>query len=165
MSTKFPIYFSINLKNDPEQAKTIFEANAALGENLKVITEIRGLELKIDEPPVLGGSNTALNPVKYNLASLCSYLAIMHRALSVLKEVKIYSRNVNVKGYLGLNKFRGLDKNAWHVFHQVEYETTIASDEPDKKIEKLTVQVKASCPVLDIITNPVNIVKGIVHLY
>ena len=123
------------------------------------------MELKIDEPPVLGGSNTALNPVKYNLASPCSHLAIMYRALSVLKEVKLYGINVNVKGHPGLNGFLELDKNAWQVFHQVEYETTIASDEPDKKIEKLTVQVKASCPVLDIITNPVNIVKGIVHLY
>ncbi|HEU0228162.1 MAG TPA: hypothetical protein VFQ86_10505 [Arachidicoccus soli] len=116
MSTKFSIYFSINLKNDPEQAKTIFEANAVLGENLKVITEIRGLDLKIDEPPVLGGSNTALNPVKFNLASLCARQAIMYRALSVLKEVKLYGINVNVKGHPGLNGFLGLDRMPGTVF-------------------------------------------------
>lgn len=93
------------------------------------------MELKIDEPPVLGGSNTALNPVKYDLASLCSRPAIMYRALFALKEVKLYGINVNVKRHPGLNVFLGLDKNARRDFHQVEYETTITSDEPDEKIK------------------------------
>lgn len=145
----------LNLKKDPAQSKAIFEANAVLGENLKVAVGTREFELKFDEPPVLGGENTAPNPVEYALASLGACQAIMYRALSVLKGIKLDSVNVNVKGHLDLNGFLGLDKNARPGFSLVEYETTIVSDEPDERIERLADQVEALCPVLDIITNPV----------
>lgn len=144
-----------SLKEDPGQSKTIFEANAVLGENVKVVVGTREFELKFDEPPVIGGDNTAPNPVEYVLASLGACQAIMYRALSALKGVKLDSVNVNVKGHLDLNGFLGLDKNARPGFNLVEYETTLFSDEPKEKIEKLATQVEALCPVLDMITNPV----------
>lgn len=145
----------LNLKKEPEQAKALFEAHAVLGDNLKVKVGTREFKLEFDEPPVLGGENTAPNPVEYVLASLGACQAIMYRALSVLKGIALESVDVNVKGHLDLNGFLGLDKEARPGFHLVEYEATVVSGEPREKVERLAAQVEALCPVLDIISNPV----------
>lgn len=144
-----------HLRKNPAESKAIFEVNTTLGENLKVKVGAREFEIRVDEPALLGGDNTAPNPVEYVLASLGACQAIMYKALSTLKNIKLDDVNIRLKGHLDLNGFLGLDKNARPGFNLIEYETLLVSDEPEEKLEKLAAQVEALCPVLDIINNPV----------
>jgi len=146
-----------NLKSNPDQGKAIFETNAILGENVKVNVGSRQFEIKFDEPQALGGIDSAPNPVEYVLASLGACQAIVYRALASLKGIDIESVNVNTKGHLNLNGFLGLDGNTRPGFSKVEFETTIVSNEPTERINKLASQVEALCPVLDIIANKVEV--------
>lgn len=145
------------LKNDPEGSKTVFEAQAILGENVKVKAEARSFSINFDEPAALGGDDSAPNPVEYVLASLGACQAIVYRALASLKGIKLQSVIVNTKGHLDLNGFLGLDANARPGLSKVEFETIIVSNEPTETIERLALQVESLCPVLDIISNPVTV--------
>lgn len=145
------------LKENPESAKTVFEAQAVLGENVKVHAGARTFTFTVDEPPALGGDDSAPNPVEYVLASLGACQAIVYRALASLKGIHLESVTVNTKGHLDLNGFLGLDSSARPGFSKVEFETTVISDESVETIERLASQVESLCPVLDIIANPVEV--------
>lgn len=151
-----------NLKSNPEQGNAIFEASATLGENVKVNVGTRQFEIKFDEPQVLGGSDSAPNPVEYVLASLGACQAIVYRALASLKGIAIESVTVNTKGHLNLNGFLGLDGNERPGFSKVEFETTVVSNESAERISKLASQVEALCPVLDIIQNAVEVTGKVI---
>lgn len=145
------------LKENPESAKAVFEAHAVLGENVKVHAGARTFTFSVDEPPALGGDDSAPNPVEYVLASLGACQAIVYRALASLKGIDLQSVTVNTKGHLDLNGFLGLDSTARPGFSKVEFETTIISNESEETIKRLASQVESLCPVLDIIANPVEV--------
>ncbi len=145
------------LKNNPQSAKAVFEAQAVLGENVKVKAGARSFSIHFDEPAALGGEDSAPNPVEYVLASLGACQAIVYRALASLKGIELESVTINTKGHLDLNGFLGLDSNARPGLSKVEFETIIVSSESTETIERLALQVESLCPVLDIIANPVTV--------
>lgn len=145
------------LKENPESAKTVFETQAVLGENVKVHAGARTFTFSVDEPPALGGDDSAPNPVEYVLASLGACQAIVYRALASLKGINLESVTINTKGHLNLNGFLGLDSAVRPGLSKVEFETTIVSNESVETIERLASQVESLCPVLDIISNPVEV--------
>jgi uncharacterized OsmC-like protein len=145
------------LKENPETAMTVFEAQAELGENVKVHAGARTFTFNFDEPPALGGDDSAPNPVEYVLASLGACQAIVYRALASLKGIHLESVKINTKGHLDLNGFLGLDSTVRPGLSKVEFETTIVSNETTETIERLASQVESLCPVLDIISNPVTV--------
>lgn len=145
------------LKASPASYKTVFEAQAVLGENVKVKAGARNFSFNFDEPAALGGDDSAPNPVEYVLASLGACQAIVYRALASLKNIELESVTINTKGHLDLNGFLGLDSTARPGLSKVEFETTIVSSESTETIERLASQVESLCPVLDIISNPVTV--------
>lgn len=146
------------LKADADKAQVSFEATSVLQEGVRVRSTVRQFEFDYDEPALLGGEDTAPNPVEYVLASLGACQAIVYRALASLKGIQLDSVTVKTKGDLNLHGFLGLDSNVRPGYEKVTFETIIVSDESTEKLERLAQQVDSICPVYDILTNPLQVV-------
>lgn len=150
------------IKTDTKQAKAVFEATSVLGRQLNVKSTTRQFEFNFDEPELLGGNDSEPNPVEYVLGSLGACQAIVYRALASLKGIQLESVTVKTKGHLDLQGFLGLDSEVRPGFNKVEFETEIVSAEDPEKLEKLARQVETLCPVLDIISNPVEVAGKVI---
>ena len=82
------------LKTHPEQAVATFAAESRGHADLHRQVRIRDFSIDVDEPPALGGTDLAANPVEYALAALATCQEITYRlhaaALGIpLKEVSV----------------------------------------------------------------------------
>ncbi len=145
------------IKNNPDEAKAVFEATSVLGEHLRVKSSARQFEFHFDEPELLGGKDAEPNPVEYVLGAFGACQAIVYRALASLKGIQLESVTVKTKGHLDLQGFLGLDSEVRPGFSKVEFETEIVSPEEPKTLERLAQQVETLCPVLDILSNPIEV--------
>lgn len=145
------------VKKNPNNAEGSFETTSVLGKQLGVQVSSRQFKFHFDEPEVLGGSDQAPNPVEYVLGALGACQAIVYRALSSLKGIDLESVTVKTRGDLDFKGFLGLDPQVRPGFKRVEFETIIVSDEQPEKLYGLSREVEALCPVLDIISNPLDV--------
>ncbi len=151
-----------DIKKDPDKAIANFEATAVLGEKVNVKASTRQFEFEFDEPHSIGGDDSAPNPIEYVLATLGKCQAITYKALASLKGIQLDSVTIKTKGDLDLQGFLGLDNKIRPGFQNVEFDTVIESSEDYDKLLRLSKQVEALCPVLDIISNPVEVVGKLI---
>lgn len=145
------------IKKNPRKATANFEASAVLGEKVKVKGTTRQFEFGFDEPEPIGGDDSAPNPIEYVLATLGKCQAITYKALASLKGIQLDSVTIKTKGDLDLQGFLGIDNKVRPGFQNVEFDTVIESSEDYDKLQRLSKQVESLCPVLDIISNPVEV--------
>lgn len=147
-----------DIKKDPNKAIANFEATVVLGEKVNVKSTTRQFKFEFDEPPSIGGDDSAPNPIEYVLATLGKCQAITYKAVASLKGIHLNSVTIKTKGDLDLQGFLGLNENIRPGFQNVEYDTVLESNEDYEKLLRLSKQVESLCPVLDIISNPVEVV-------
>ncbi len=146
------------IRTDPEKAKVQFKADTELIEGVKCKSRIRQFSFEVDEPGLLGGTDTASNPVELILAALGTCQEIMYSAYASVSGIPIDSISVKVRGDINLNGLFGLDEKADPGFNKIYYETKIHSGADTEVINKLVENVEKHCPVLDILTRPISVV-------
>jgi len=119
--------------------------------------------VRLDEPPVLGGSDSGPNPVEAVLAALGSCQAIVYRAYATALGLRVDRVEVDARGRLDLRGFLGLAPVA-PGFEEVTFRTRIESPEPPERIQELARIVEEHCPVLDIVRRPVPVTGKVTHV-
>lgn len=145
------------INKDAENGKVTFSARSHLVDNVLANVSIRKFNFNVDEPKELGGTNIAPNPVELVLAALASCQEIAFAAFAAHLGLELEQVKVNVKGNLDLRGFLALDDSVFPGFQNIEYETTISSNEPEEKIKELIEIVQKHCPVLDTLVRPVSV--------
>ncbi len=143
------------IQKKPEVSKVVFSAETELVEDVKCSAKIRGFNFTIDEPEVLGGGDTAPNPVEYVLAALGSCQEILYSAYSSVLGIPLESVKVDVRGTLDLKGLFGLDPEVKPGFGKVTYNTYLKSPADETELKKLADIVEKNCPVLDILSRPI----------
>ena len=98
MSTDLKQVFSQNkagLTQHPEQGLVTFQAESRGLGGLHRRVSIRDFSVEVDEPPLLGGSDQAANPVEYALAAQATCQEITYRLHAA--ELGIPLTDVSVK--------------------------------------------------------------------
>lgn len=144
------------IQNEPENAKVTFQAKTKLVENVRCSAKVKRFSFNFDEPELLGGDNTAPNPVEYVLASLGACQEILYNAFATFNGIPLESVSVDVKGDIDLRGLFGID-NIKPGFQEVEYITNIKSSADPEVIEQLIQTVEKNCPVLDILSRPIKV--------
>ncbi|HKX75153.1 MAG TPA: OsmC family protein [Acidimicrobiia bacterium] len=143
------------IQNDPEKAKTRWTAEVNWKRGFR--TEARSRDfacVAYDEPPALGGSNTAPNPVEQVLGAYGSCLAIGYAANACAQGIEIKDLRIELEGDLDLHTFLGLaDGNAG--FSSIRAKVHLEADAEPEVIEALHQQVVATSPVGHTISRPV----------
>lgn len=151
------------IQRNPSAANAVFRAStSSASDTFSTRTAIRSFEVRLDEPPELGGTDTGPNPVEAVLAAFGSCQAIVYRAYANVLGIQIDRVDVEARGYLDVRGFLG-DDTVPAGFERVAFSTRVVSSEPAERIEKLRQTVERHCPVLDILQRPIEVSGTLRH--
>jgi putative redox protein len=146
------------IKENPSTSSVVFRASTKLEEDVRCSANIRDFPaFYIDEPPELGGQDSAANPVELVLAALGTCQEIMYSAYASVMDIKLDGVEVDVRGYLDTQGLLGMDESVPAGFKRIVFETRISSDASDEQLTQLINTVENHCPVLDILSSAQNI--------
>ena len=148
--------------DDPAAAQAIFSAQGTLVGITEVDIRTGTHTFTVDEPPALGGSDAAANPVQYALASLGSCQAITYRFWAEHLGISFDSLTVRLEGDLDIRGFFGFDDTVRPGFSAIRVEVTVTGPESAGRYQELAAAVDAHCPVLDLFTNPVPVTRTLI---
>lgn len=139
----------------PEAAKATFTSSSRLTEGFRSEVSIRQHRLAADEPPALGGADSAPNPVELVLAALGTCQEITYRAYATAMGIPLESVSVDLAGDIDLRGFFAVDESVRSGYQNIRGTVNIESSATQEQLQQLRAAVDAHCPVLDILTNKV----------
>ena len=146
------------IQANPQTSKVVFRAQAEWIEDVRCEAKIRDFSpMPIDEPPELGGQDSAANPVELVLAALGTCQEIMYSAYASVMDIELHSIKVTARGYLDLKGLFGLDESVPPGYTRIAFDTEIESPAEDEPLRKLIETVESHCPVMDILARPMTI--------
>jgi uncharacterized OsmC-like protein len=141
------------ITKDASAGAVSFRANHELVGPTEVEVRIGNHQIRIDEPPVLGGNALGPNPVEVALAALGSCQAITYRVWAQLQGVRIDRISVRVDGDLDLRGFFGVDSSVRPGFTGVRVVVSLSGPETEERYREFQKQADRFCPVLDLFQN------------
>ncbi|GAA3009021.1 OsmC family protein [Actinokineospora diospyrosa] len=143
------------IQQDKAKARTTWAAHVRWQGGFQSTAKVRAFaESHSDEPPALGGDDTAPNPVEQLLAALGNCLAVGYAANATVAGIPLDSLAIDLRGDVNLHVFLGLAQG--HAgFDSITAKVRIASPAPAADIEALHQKVIASSPVGHTLGNPV----------
>lgn len=139
---------------DPKNAHVVFRGSAVAHDAVASTVTLGKYRVEVDEPPALGGSDAAANPVEYYLASLLSCQVVTYRVWADKLGVTVDDITARAEGDLDIRGFFGFDEDVRAGFGEVRVVVKITGPESRERYEELQRTVDAHCPVLDLTRNP-----------
>lgn len=132
---------------DPDKGQTTWKSEVTWGGAFRTTARSRDFApIAFDEPPGLGGTNTAPNPVEQLLGALGSCLVIGYAANASVAGIELKGLRIELEGDLDLQTFLGLgDGNAG--FSSIGATVHIEADAEKEAIEALHRKVVSTSPV------------------
>lgn len=137
----------------PEAALATFRVESRQESRLRSRVAIRSFEVGVDEPPSLGGTDTAPNPVEYALAALATCQEITYRLHADALGIPLDGVSVALEGDIDLRGFFAVDPAVRPGFRTIRGTVTLDSPAGEAEIARLKAHVDAHCPVLDLLSN------------
>lgn len=135
-------------------AHVVFAATAVPQGTVGSVTTARSHTLAVDEPPTLGGDDSAINPVETYLAALLSCQIVTYRFYADQLGITIDELKLSAEGDLDVRGFFGLDDSVRAGFTAVRVTVDITGPDTEERYRELTATVDAHCPILDLTQNP-----------
>ncbi|OAT30355.1 OsmC family protein [Proteus myxofaciens] len=117
----------------------------------------------LDEPTLLGGKDTAMNPVEALLGALGACKGIVAKSFARQQKIKLHDIRIDVKGELDTDGFTGKNKDTKIGFSKITTHFYIKADNSEEEIKAFIDFIERTCPVYDTIRNP-PICKTTYHL-
>jgi uncharacterized OsmC-like protein len=115
-----------------------------------------------DEPEVLGGTNTASNPVEQVLGALGSCLSIGYTAGAVARGITIEDLRIELTGNVDLPVFFGL--KAGHAgYERISAKVYLKTDATDEQVAALHDDVFRTSPVGNTLEQPADLTVEVIH--
>ncbi|MFE2756648.1 OsmC family protein [Actinosynnema sp. NPDC059335] len=151
------------VREDAAKAKTTWAAHVTWKGGFQSEARVRGFDpVRSDEPPALGGTDTAPNPVEQLLGALGNCLAVGYAANATVAGIRIDNLTIDLKGDIDLHVFLGLAEG--HAgFDTITAKVRIESDAPREDIEALHAKVTASSPVGHTLGSAVPLTVDLTH--
>lgn len=141
------------LTSAPDAAVATFRAESRQEEGLRSRVSTRSFTVHVDEPPALGGTDTAPNPVEYALAALATCQEITYRLHADALGIQLDGVSVTVEGDIDLRGFFAVDPAIRPGFRAIRGTVTLDSPAGESELTRLKAHVDAHCPVLDLLSN------------
>ncbi|ATY85115.1 peroxiredoxin [Kyrpidia spormannii] len=131
-------------------AKQTFVADISWsGDRVRSSARIRGHEVTIDEPAVLGGTDLGPNPVELVLAALGGCLNVLITSLAPRHGVEVRGVEIRVEGDLDPDGFQEKQPNVRPGFQEIRYQVHVESPSAPELVRELLAHVERVCPVKD----------------
>jgi uncharacterized OsmC-like protein len=135
------------IQDEPTNAKTVWRSTVDWKSGFRSEARSRDFApVPSDEPPALGGEDTAANPVEQLLGALGNCLAVGYAANATAAGIELTSLSIELEGDLDLHTFLGLTEgNAG--FETITAKVSIDSVASDDAIDELHRKVISTSPV------------------
>ncbi|WAC90872.1 OsmC family protein [Mycobacterium sp. Aquia_213] len=145
------------VRADPGKARTTWAAHVTWNGGFTSSSRVRQFAaVPSDEPAVLGGGDSAPNPVEQLLAALGNCLAVGYAANATVAGIQIKNLQIDVRGDIDLSVFLGV-KEGHAGFESITATVRIDTDGSPEQLEDLHTRVVASSPVGHTLSNPVRL--------
>jgi len=150
-----------HVKQNWQQARTVWKANTRWKGGFKVETCSRDFTLLADEPEMLCGTNTACNPVEMVLQAYGACLSIGYAMNAAVRGINIEDISIELEGEIDLPGFLGLEPpEELHMdklpgFKNVNVKVRLKADADTKTLEDLHRHVVNTSPVGLTLSRPV----------
>ena len=136
-----------------------FQVSAHSENPTKTVIKARGIELIVDEPKELGGTNAGLNPVEYVLAAFSGCLNVVAHLVAKEMNFELRGVKINLSGVLDPAKFTGAETSERAGYKRIDVEILPDTDADSATLEKWLQTIEQRCPVSDNLSNatPVHI--------
>jgi len=119
----------------------------------KFVGKSRNFQITIDEPPELGGTDEAANPVEYTLASLAGCLNVVAHLIAKEQHIEIKSLKIDIEGELNPGRLLQGDASERAGFTNIRVKLDVDSDADEAALKKWLETVEDRCPVTDNLAN------------
>ena len=156
MSTHLEQVFSQNrsgLAQHPEQGLVTFAAESRGLQGLHRRASVRDFNVEVDEPPLLGGTDRAANPVEYALVALATCQEITYRLHAAALGIPLNDVSVKLEGDLDLRGFFRVGEDVRPGFLEIRGQVRFDSTATPTQLQRLKEVVDLHCPVLDLFRN------------
>jgi uncharacterized OsmC-like protein len=114
----------------------------------------RNFELIVDEPEMLGGDDSAANPVEYLLAGYAGCLNVVFGIVAKELAIEIQSLKINIDGDINPEKFLGISNDERAGFKSLNVGISLITNSDKEKEDLLFKTVRNRCPINDNLSNP-----------
>lgn len=142
------------IAENADNAHALFRATGTGSDGVRAEIRIGSHGVAVDEPPALGGEDTAPNPVEVALAGLLSCQVVTYRFWAAKLGVPLEDVTVEVEGDLDVRGFFGLEDAVRPGLTEVRLAVTLRGPATESDYQRLKSAVDAHCPVLDLFRNP-----------
>lgn len=130
-----------------------FRASGEWTGGLRIDTKVRDFSLSFDEPPSLGGRDSAPNPVEGLLAALIGCLGIVTVVVAREKNLPVEKISIEAEGDLDPRGFMGQYNLVRPGFLAVRFVVRVSGKLSPDDLALLLDEVKKRCPVSDVLSN------------
>jgi uncharacterized OsmC-like protein len=123
----------------------------------------RRFVLMVDEPDLLGGADTAPNPIEVLMSALCGCVTLGIATNGALFDVPIDAIELEMEADLDARGFLGHDKSVPNGVTDIRYTVTVKSPAPEDKVRRCKETIDRKSPVRNTLANPVNITSSFVY--
>src|ERR1700681_4251373 len=137
VDTSSIVALSNKIQEEPARGDTVWKAEVIWQNGFRNQIRIRDLPASYaDEPELLGGTNTAPNPVEQLLGALGSCLAIGYTANASVRGIQIEELRIELEGHIDLPVFLGLHEG--HAgYPDISVSVSLKADAPRETLEEL----------------------------
>ena len=148
--------------DDPDQAQALFQTTGTGGDGVRTEIRIGRHSVLVDEPPALGGTDDAPNPVENALAGLLSCQVVTYRFWAAKLDIPLDDIAIDVEGDLDVRGFFGFDEAVRPGFGEVRVSVRLSGPAEPERYRELAAAVDAHCPVLDLFRNTTPVTTALV---
>jgi uncharacterized OsmC-like protein len=145
------------VKNEPANGQTKWSAVTTWKGGFACESTVRSHTVHMNEPEVLGGTDTAPNMVETVLAAYGSCLTVGYTLNAALRGIEIRALRVEVEGDLDLAGFFGISEAVAPGFSGVRATVHLDADADPEAIQALHDYVLKTSPVGSILTRPLQV--------
>jgi len=148
------------VKAQPDLGQTTWRARTRWHEGFQSEADVRGFKIKMDEPPDLGGTNTAPNMVEVVLGAYGCCLQTGYAMNAAVMGIEIQKMDIELEGDIDLPGFFGLEPpdDVWPGFTTIRAKVFIkAPGATVEQLEDLHRRVTSTSPVGSTLARPVNV--------
>lgn len=139
------------LDAEPERATIRYRAEGGCDDGMRCEVRVGRHTMVADEPPSVGGTGSAPNPLETALGALLSCQVITYRLWAAKLGVPLDAVTIDVEGDLDVRRFFGFDEHAGRAgFGAVRVRVHLDGPAGPDRYRALREAVDAHCPVLDV---------------
>ncbi len=123
------------------------EISAKLEQDYKIVSNIRGHQVIVDQPPAGGGKNEGPSPLEFASLSLAACVITIGQIIARQKRIMLRNMEVRVVAEIETDVYMGKNKSERPGFIGYKVFTKIDADLSDEEKQALLEEIDSRCPI------------------